>query len=114
MATKAIGKYRNRPKAKHHKKAGMTLPLAVLAGFAPLGFGLVSAGKRALAGDTAGASQELVIRTTGYNTDTKSWNGGVFMQTYGPILAGLVIHKLAGKLGVNRALAGAGVPFLRV
>jgi len=111
--TRTIVRYRT-AKAKQHRKASMTIPVAVVAGFAPLGFGLVSAGKRALSGDMAGASQELVIRTTGWNQDTKSWNSGIFMQSYGPILAGLLVHKLAGRLGVNRALGRAGVPFLRV
>ena len=114
MATKVITRYRARPKAKHHKKAGITIPVAALAGFAPLGFGLWNAGKRAMAGDTAGATQEMVIRTTGYNTDDKEFHGDVFLQTYGPILAGILVHQLASKLGVNRALAKAGVPFLRV
>ena len=96
------------------RRRGFTVPVAVLAGFAPLGFGLVSATKRALAGDTAGASQELVIRTTGYNTDTKRWHSDVFMQSYGPVLAGLVVHKLASRLGVNRLLGQAKIPFLRI
>jgi hypothetical protein len=97
-----------------HRRGGMTIPVAVLAGFAPLGLGLMSAAKRGLSGDMAGASQEVVIRTTGYNMDNKTWNGGIFMQSYGPIVAGLLVHKLAGRLGVNRALGRAGVPFLRV
>lgn len=96
------------------KSNKFTLPLAVIGGFAPLGLNLLGATKRALAGDLAGASQEIVIRTTGYNTDTKSWNGAVFAETYVPILAGFVVHKLAGRLGVNRAIAKAGVPILRI
>jgi hypothetical protein len=114
MATKTITRYRARPKAKHRTKAGMTLPLAVIAGFAPLGIGLFGAVRRGMAGDTAGMAQEVTIRTTGYNTDDGHWHGGVFMQSYGPILAGLLVHKLASKLGVNRALSGAKVPFLRI
>lgn len=111
--TRTIVRYKT-AKAKYHRKASMTIPLAVVAGFAPLGLGLFGAAKRGLSGDTAGASQELVIRTTGFNTDDKTWNAGVFMQSYGPIVAGILVHKLAGRLGVNRALSRAGVPFLRV
>jgi hypothetical protein len=101
-------------KRKQHSKPGMTIPVAVIAGFAPLGIGLLGAVKRGMAGDMAGMSQEMTIRTTGYNTDTKSFHWPTFMQSYGPIVAGLVIHKAASRLGVNRALARAGVPFLRV
>ena len=92
----------------------MTIPVAVLAGFVPLGVGVYGAVRRGMAGDTAGMTQELTIRTTGFNTDTKSFHWPAFWGTYGPILAGLVVHKAASRLGVNRALAKAGVPFLRV
>ncbi len=117
MATKAIARRRrasNPRRSRARRRAGFTLPVAVVAGFAPLGFGLLSAAKRALAGDTAGAAQEATIRATGYNTDTGMFHWPVFMQSYGPILVGIIVHKLAGKFGVNRALAAANVPFLRI
>jgi len=103
-----------RRSTKRHSKAGMTIPLAVVAGFAPLALGEIGAVRRALAGDTAGAAQQAVIYATGYNTDTKSFHWPTFMGSYGPILAGMVVHKLAGRLGVNRALGKAGVPFIRI
>lgn len=96
------------------RNGGMTIPLAVVAGFAPLAMGELGAVKRALAGDTAGASQQAVIYATGYNIDTKSFHWPTFVGSYGPILAGMVVHKLAGKFGANRALANAGVPFIRI
>lgn len=99
---------------KRYSKPGMTIPLAVVAGFAPLAMGELGAVKRALAGDTAGAAQQAVIYATGYNTDTKSFHWPTFMGSYGPILAGMVLHKLAGRMGVNRALGKAGVPFIRI
>jgi len=101
-------------KARKHKRAGMTIPLAVVAGFAPLAMGELGAVKRALSGDTAGAAQQAVIYATGYNTDTKAFHWPTFVGSYGPILAGMVVHKLAGRLGVNRAIAKAGVPFIRI
>lgn len=97
-----------------HRKGGMTIPLAVVAGFAPLALGEIGAAKRALSGDMAGASQQAVIYATGYNLDTKSFHWPTFVGSYGPIVAGMVVHKLAGRLGVNRALASAGVPFIRI
>lgn len=101
-------------KTKRHSKPGMTIPLAVVAGFAPLAMGELGAVKRALAGDTAGASQQAVIYATGYNMDTKSFSWPTFVGSYGPIVAGMLVHKLASKFGVNRALASAGVPFIRI
>lgn len=99
---------------KHRRSGGMTIPLAVVAGFAPLAMGELGAVKRALSGDTAGASQQAVIYATGYNMDTKSFHWPTFVGSYGPILAGMLVHKLAGRMGVNRALSKAGVPFLRI
>jgi hypothetical protein len=31
-----------------------------------------------------------------------------------PIVAGMLVHKVASKIGINRTLAAAKVPFLRV
>jgi hypothetical protein len=31
-----------------------------------------------------------------------------------PIVAGMLVHKLASKIGINKTLAAAKVPFLRV
>lgn len=113
VKTKTVVRYRA-AKRKTHKRAGFQLPIAVIAGFAPLAMGEFHGIQRIMAGDRAGGTQEMVIRATGYNTDNKTWNGAVFMESYGPILAGFVIHKLAGKLGVNRAIAKAGIPIIRI
>jgi hypothetical protein len=101
-------------KRTHHKRPGMTIPVAVIAGFAPLAIGEFHGLQRIMAGDRAGGTQEMVIRATGYNTDNHSFNSAVFMETYGPMLAGFLVHKIAGKLGVNRALSKAGVPLIRI
>lgn len=112
---RAIARRRVYVRARRRSSRGkFTLPVAVVAGFAPLGLGLFGAAKRAAAGDLAGASQEVVIRTTGYNTDTKSFHWPTFVGSYGPIVAGVIVHKIANRLGVNRALANARVPFLRI
>lgn len=95
-------------------RAKMTLPLAVIAGFAPLAMWEMRGLKRLMAGDQAGGTQEMVIRATGYNTDTRAFHWDVFMESYGPILVGFVVHKLASRLGVNRAMAKAGIPFVRI
>jgi hypothetical protein len=48
------------------------------------------------------------------NTETLKWMPEYLMQGVGPIVVGVFVHKLASKLGINRGLARAGVPFLRV
>jgi hypothetical protein len=114
MATKAIAT-RTRTvyvkRAKHRSKAGFTLPLAVIAGFAPLatnGLRDYSQGGLELLGTG------LTWRLTGYNMLSKKFDASGFATGLGPILLGLLVHKLAGKVGINRALSSAGVPFLRV
>jgi len=112
MATKTIVKYRRAPKAKHHHKAGMTVPLGVVAGFMPLamfaydGFqygGWTNVGHRLLAG------------LTGYNTTTHKFESVQLKNGLYPLLAGLAAHKIVGQwLGVNRMLAKAKIPFIRI
>lgn len=96
------------------RRKSFTLPVAVVAGFAPMGVKLFGAVKRGLSGDVAGMTQEAVVATTGYNTDTKSFYWPAIPMFYGPILAGMVVHKIANRIGVNRALSRAGVPFIRI
>jgi len=114
-ATRVITRYRTPPKAKRHARAKTTIPLALVVGFAPMvtrfltnatkGEGIEYAGKRAL--------EDL----TGYRVEDGKWSlGGDHTAKYGlyPILVGLVVHKLANKVGINAALGRAGVPLLRL
>lgn len=112
MATKAMRVrrvYVRRPRARH--KAAMTIPVAVVAGFAPLAYETV---KQFQANGLDGASQALVAYTTGYSRWESKWRFDYLLKGMGPVVAGVVVHKLAGKLGINRALARSGVPFLRI
>jgi hypothetical protein len=89
----------------------MTIPVAALAGFVPLAGNAIKDFKD---GGVTVLGKGLVLRTTGMNTDTGKWMPEYLMQGLGPIVAGVLAHKLASKLGVNRALANAGVPLLRI
>lgn len=110
-ATKTIVRYRT-PKAKrHHRRAGFTLPVAVLAGFTPLAYEVLG-GYRA--GGIANAGSRALIMTTGYNTQDGKWHPEMMLRGLGPIVLGMLVHKAAGRIGVNRALSRAGVPFVRI
>lgn len=102
---------RARARAKAHRRAGFTLPVAVVAGFVPLGLNVINGAKT---GGINGAGFELVRGTTGYNWQAGRMEWPALVRGMGPILAGILVHKLAGRLGVNRALSRAGVPVLRV
>lgn len=113
MATRTVTRYRTRTvRAKRRSKAGFTLPLAVVGGFAPLAIHAIDDYR---VGGVAHVGRGLSCRLTGYRVDTGQWEWGWLMQGLVPIVAGVLAHKIiGGKLGVNRALAGAGVPFVRI
>jgi len=99
-------------KTRKHSKPQMTIPLAVVAGFVPLA-------KDVYTGYTSygvpGAGHYLVGGITGYDTNTGKFNlPWAASHFWLPVGAGLVVHKLAGRFGINRALSRAGIPLLRI
>jgi hypothetical protein len=50
---------------------------------------------------------------TGIGADGQ-FHADQIMRTYAPMAAGVVIHKMAGRFGLNGALGRAKVPLLRV
>lgn len=86
----------------------MTLPLAVLAGFVPLGVGLWNR-KSA----PATIAPYVLGSLTGY-VPGQGWNMANMTEGGLPIAAGFVAHWIAGKMGINRALGRARVPFIRI
>jgi len=108
--TKTITKYRTFKAHRRHRN-GKTLPLAVLLGFAPLVTSTLTAFKNY---GPEGAAKHALCVTSGYDPTTGKWEMLNMKQGALPILAGFATHWLAGKLGVNRALGRAGVPFIRI
>ena len=115
MATKAIT--RRRPRALAIRRVGrrakhMTLPLAIVGGFIPMGQDIFGAYK---VGGLSAALGHVSLCTTGYDPADGKWKPMFAAQKlYGPLMLGVLVHKLATRLGVNRALGKAGIPFLRV
>jgi len=95
--------------AKYRKKKGrskMTLPVAVIAPVAAVGYFL---GKELAAGQVG-----LVLKqTTGFENGKFSGFSDM-VGTYGPILLGVGVHKVASMTGVNRALGQSKIPFIRI
>jgi len=100
--------------AKHrggHRRS-FTLPIATLAG---LGIGIAPSINQLLAGDYVGAFDGLAWRYAGYNNTTKKLDVNGLMQGLVPLVVGSMASKfIGGTLGVNRRLASAGVPILRL
>ena len=96
----------------HSKRAGMTIPLAVIGGLIPMATDVLSAYKAAGA---EGALGHVSLCTTGYDPSDGQWKPAFAMQKlYGPLFLGSMVHKLASKLGVNRMIASAGIPLIRI
>lgn len=99
-------------KARRHSRS-MTLPLAVIAGMAVPAVDLWQNGIRQ--GDAGRTMNTAAAIFTGYNPESKTWEIGYLKRGLLPVVAGLLVHKfVGGRLGVNRALANAGVPLIRL
>lgn len=91
---------RSRPK--------LTIPMAVVAGFVPTITGVWS--RRS---DGNAVADYLKAGWTGLGPDNR-FNLANFRVGLLPVVAGFIVHMFAGKLGINRAIARAGIPFIRI
>ncbi len=93
---------------RHSRSRSFTVPVAVVGGFIPLVNGMwVRRASLAEVGRFTSAA------LTGY------FPGAGFQPSYMkdgalPIVAGIIAHKVANMLGINRMLARARVPILRI
>lgn len=114
MATKTVVRYRNAPRKKtRRRKSGFTVPIAVAAPIAMIGARAI---KEASEHGVSDGMNVLTKGLIGYQSDPNypAWKLGRMKEGMLPILIGAVVHKVAGKVGINRALAQAGIPFVRV
>lgn len=108
--TRTVVRYAKR---KYHKKAGFTLPLAAIAGFVPMVSYAYNVGYKGEG--IQGFGKQIVYQTTGYDPYSGTWHWDGIQRGLGPVVLGLLVHKLVGgRMGVNRMLARAGVPILRL
>ncbi len=115
MATRAVAIPRRRravvlvrPRSRARTK--FTLPLAVIGGFTAQALPVLEAAMR---GDMNGVLDKFLYQFGCYNKTAGAFEFGRIWQ-YKPLLAGIVIHKLANALGLNRALGRAHLPILRI
>jgi hypothetical protein len=97
-----------------HKKKGFTIPLAIVAGFIPA-VNDITKNKDSFGGYGASA-KHTVAGLVGYDTVTNKYVGWTQAKAAGApgIVLGFGIHMLASKLGINRMIASAGIPFVRI
>ena len=99
-------------KAKRTRsKASFTIPMGVIGGFVPLGLFAYEGFK---VGGLPNAGGRIAQRLTGWDYAHNTFVWSEIAKGWGPIIAGVVAHKLANRFGINRALGRAGVPLLRI
>ena len=115
MASKTRTIYRTAKAKRRHGKPPMTISLAMVAGMVPLLVDM-KAGYTAGGGGMIGieeAGHNAVVSLTGYEYRSGHWKLGDAKGMFG-LLVGMGAHKLASRLGVNRAIARAGIPLVRI
>jgi len=101
--------FMKRSKSRGPRK--MTLPLAIVGGLLPGGTAVVQTATTAgiaMAGRTAG------LIYTGYDYTTGKWSISNMKLGLLPLAIGVMVHKAAGMLGINKAIASTGIPFIRI
>jgi len=96
-----------RTKRKYSRKRGMKIPIAVVAGFTPLAINTF-AWVRDMGWQTGFGMAASTI--TGYNFATGKWSMENLKFGALPMIIGVIVSKLATKLGINAKLARTGLP----
>lgn len=112
MAKRRFSRARRYYRRARARASKMTIPVAAISGFiaAP---SIQYAFNNLMAGNLPGVISELG-GLAGIDPSTKKFSTEKLKQNALPIMAGLLVHKGASMLGVNRALASAKIPLLRV
>lgn len=104
---------------RNRRKVSFTLPVAVVAGFAPglsrCAYHFANPGEHGASNGIEAVGVEAGRIFLGYDSRNGEFNAGWATLGTLPILAGVLVHKfIGGKLGVNRMLASAGIPVIRL
>lgn len=103
-----------RSRGSHHsRRQQFTIPLAVVAGFAsPVGRTI----GEFQSGGPKGAVKELSRIMIGIDPFASPVTWQPYLMSYGalPVAIGLMVHKAANMLGLNRMLARSGIPLIRI
>jgi hypothetical protein len=105
-------RYARRVYGRARKAASkMTIPIAPLAGLAA---GMIQPVDVMSKGDWIGGIKIMCRAYTGFDPFLNKFDLNNLKQGLVPLLAGIATHRLASMAGINRILAKAKVPLLRV
>ncbi len=102
-------------KSGSKRKRRMSIPLAVVGGFLPLGATLVGDFQTFSTPGMGGMPAVLKVwayRLSGYSADTGRIHFDSIVRSYMPMGLGILVHNLAGHFGVNRILRRYGSPIV--
>jgi len=88
-------------RARHHRRTRAAPSLAILMGFAPT---LIYAYQGLAVNGPYEAVTRAMARITGYSMTERKWKLNELIDGWGPILLGIVAHKVANKTGLNRSV----------
>ena len=98
-------------KRRSRRNGGMTIPISVVAGLLPGTMDTVDGFRQyGLKGGATVASRVW----TGYDPQSNKWYWSQLQRGAVPLLVGMLVHNVASRLGVNRALGRAKIPFVRI
>jgi hypothetical protein len=98
-------------KAKKHFHKKPTVSMAILGGFS---VPVIQAVKVYQYAGPVNAFSNFTQNMTGFVPTTGKFNAGYMKQGLLPVCAGVLVHKVAGMLGINRMIAQAGIPLFRI
>lgn len=103
-----------REKKGFRKSKAFTLPLAPVLGIASmLGGATGRTIPYALQGNYQGVLNEIRGSVIGVHSDGR-FDAKMLIKCWTPVIIGVIVHWLASKVGLNRTLARAGVPIIRI
>ena len=87
---------------KRKRRRPKTIPILPIVGLVG---GAIEPIKRIVTGDFEGGLKELAQITTGVSLDDGSWNPEWMKKFWVPVIVGIIGHKVANMLGINRVFS---------
>jgi len=85
-----------------------SIPVAIAVPMLAVGMSQVA--KPAMAGDW----NTVALNLTGYNSNERKFHFNELTQTYGPLAAGWIVHKVAARTGINNYVRRATMGYLSI